>query len=384
MLTDCIIPFWHGLKDYEFGGYFGYVNFELEIKKQSVKGCILNSRVLWFFSNAYKLLSQNALLEDANHAYRFLTEHCLDKKNGGLYWSVNYDGSVFDSTKHTYNQAFAIYALSAYYEAAGNHEALDLALRIFRLIEDRCADEAGYGESYDVAFIPSANEKLSENGVMADKTMNTLLHIFEAYSSLYKSSGSADVEKAMRRVLDIFELRVYNPAKHRQEVFFDKNMNSLIDMCSYGHDIEASWLIDYGVSLLHDRDLGARIGVITSDLAQNVFETAYHKRSLWNEQVNGTEDKHRIWWVQAEALVGFLNEYEKHPDKIEFRAAAMDILDYILQYIVDKRPGSEWFWRVNDNGNPDSSLPFVEPWKCPYHNGRMCFEILRRLATDNA
>ena len=174
-LLNDIIPFWKNLRDDEFGGYYGYLDYDLKLDKKAEKGCILNSRITWFFSNAYTLLKDKSLLEEADHGYEFLKEHCIDKEYGGIYWSMKYDGTPLDTTKHTYNQAFCIYALSSYYEASGKQEALELARKLYELIETRCMDDNGYLEAFTRDFKPESNEKLSENGVLAEKTMNTLL-----------------------------------------------------------------------------------------------------------------------------------------------------------------------------------------------------------------
>lgn len=378
MLTATIIPFWRSLRDDEHGGYYGWVDFELQIDKQAEKGCILNSRILWFFSCAAKYLQKSELLDEARHAYAFMLDHCIDREYGGVYWSVSYDGSLRDTTKHTYNQAFAVYALAAYYDASGEDEALEQARELYRLIEEKCTDDAGFGEAYDRRFCPILNEKLSENGILADRTMNTLLHVFEGYAGLQQAAPSLDVERSMRRILQNFKANVYNPERRRQEVFFDSQMRSIIDLHSYGHDIEASWLIDWGVSLLGDDALACELGAITSELARNVYTTAYHKHSVWNERENGVDDKSRVWWVQAEAMVGFLNEYQKHPEEKKYLDAVWEIWDYIKCNLVDERSNAEWYWDVDDDGRPNNSKPIVGPWKCPYHNGRMCFELLRR------
>lgn len=376
MLDDKIIPFWKNIKDDEYGGFYGLVDYDLKCDKKAVKGCILNSRILWFFSSAALALDRPKLLEEAKHAYDFFKNSCLDAECGGVYWSVNYDGTAFDSTKHTYNQAFAIYALSEYYEAAKDKEALEIARGLYRLVEEKCTDEFGYLEAFDREFRPVTNEKLSENGVLAGKTMNTLLHVFEAYSGLYKASKDRNVEKSLRRILDTFLNKIYNPEKQRQEVFFDRELNSILDLHSYGHDIETSWLMDWGCSLLGDDELERRVYPVTSSLARNIYKTAYHKNSVWNECDRGVNDKTRVWWVQAEGVLGFLNEYQKSGDR-EYLEAALGVFDYIQKYIVDPRSGSEWFWCVDDDGRPIEK-PIAGPWKCPYHDGRMCLEIIRR------
>ena len=376
-LTEHIIPFWKGLRDDEYGGYYGYLSFELELEKRAVKGCILNSRILWFFSNAYMLLKDESLLSEAGHAFDFMTKYCIDREHGGVFWSVNYDGSVFDSTKHTYNQAFAIYALSSYYDASKDERALFLAKELSRLVEERCTDEAGYLEAFKADFSPESNEKLSENGVMAEKTMNTLLHVLEAYTELYRVSADPFIKERLEFILDIFEKRIYNRELKRQEVFFDKNYNSLIDLHSYGHDIETAWLVDRTLEIIKEPEYTERIQPITVALSRKIYERAYRDHSLLNECENGKDDTARIWWVQAETVVGFSNAYEKSGDA-KFLKAAQDVWNYIKEYQIDKREGSEWFYAVKEDHTPDSKRPIVEEWKCPYHNGRMCIEIIKR------
>ncbi len=377
-LTEHIAPFWEKMKDIEQGGFYGYMDFDLRVDKTYEKGCILNSRILWFFSNAYMLLNDKVLLDMADHAYYFMEKRCVDRKEGGIYWSVTYDGHPLDTTKHTYNQAFAIYALSSYFRATGNAKALDQAMKLFDIIETKCIDRYGYLESFDRCFRLQSNDKLSENGLMADKTMNTLLHVLEAYTELYLASPNPRVEKALHRILLSFQKDIYSHKSGHLEVFFDEKLNSISDLYSYGHDIEASWLIDRAACVTGDEKLIATIGDFTQKLADEVYKHAYSNYSLNNECFKGQVDTTRVWWVQAEAMVGFYNCYEK-TQNINYMLVVENIWNYIKKYIIDKRPGSEWFWDVNETGQPKSQKPIVEPWKCPYHNGRMCMELIRRI-----
>lgn len=376
-LVNDLIPFWQGLKDEENGGFYGYLSYDLKLDKKAVKGCILNSRILWFFSNAYMVLGDPSLLESATHAYQFLKEHCVDDEFGGVFWSLTYDGKPEDTTKHTYNQAFSIYALASYYDASKNSEALEIAWKLYDLVESKCKDEYGYLEAFTRSFEPEENDKLSENGVIAEKTMNTLLHVFEAYTELYRVTKEEKVAKQIRFMMDIIKDKVFNKEIGRQEVFFDRTWNTLIDLYSYGHDIETAWLVDRGLEVLDDEAYTNMLSPITKIITENIYNRAYIDHSLVNESENGVVDTTRVWWVQAEAVVGFLNGYQKQEDK-KFLDASVDIWNYIKKYFIDKRNGSEWFWSVKEDHTPDEK-PIVEPWKCPYHNGRMCFEVLRRM-----
>jgi mannobiose 2-epimerase len=382
-LTKKILPFWESLKDEENGGYYGYMDFDLKIDKEAVKGCILNSRIMWFFANAAVTLNDESIMPYAKHAYDFMKKNCVDYENGGVFWSVKYNGEPDDTTKHTYNQAFSIYALSSYADAVKHfngdekeaEEALKLAFDLEKNIETRMKDDKGYLEAFKINFEPESNEKLSENGVMAEKTMNTLLHVFEAYTELYRVTKDAATAEHLRWIFDIFEKKVYNPKLHRQEVFFDKDWNSIIDLHSYGHDIETSWLMDRGCEVLGDAKVTAKIDPISTDLADKIYNRAYVNHSLLNECEKGVDNTTRIWWVQAETVLGFLNAYRKTNEE-RYLAAAEDVLNYILTKMTDPRDGSEWFWCLDENDKPVTEKPIVEPWKCPYHNGRMCMEII--------
>lgn len=377
-LIQCMIPFWKSLRDDTYGGYYGYMGYDCVVDECAVKGCILNSRIIWFFSNACLILGDKSLLAEAEHGFEFLKRFCLDKEYGGVFWSVRYDGTPEDTAKHTYNQAFSIYALSSYYDASKDEESIRIAEELYELIEEKCRDENGYLEAFDREFCPVENDKLSENGVTAERTMNTLLHVFEAYTEFYRVTGKKEIKERLEWMLDIIADKIYNPTLHRQEVFFDAEYRSLIDLHSYGHDIETAWLVDRGVEIISNPEYTEKMTPITKDLTKQIYETAYNRHSLANECERGVVDTDRVWWVQAEAVVGFLNGFQKDKSRTEYLEAAKDIWQFIKNHLIDKRKGLEWYWLLDEKGRPYENKPIVEPWKCPYHNGRMCMEVIRR------
>ena len=374
-LTNKILPFWEGLTDEKYGGWYGYVDKELNVVKDADKGCILNSRILWSFSTAARVLGDPSYLSYAEKAYDFLSRF-EDRENGGVYWSVTSDGRPADTTKHTYCQAFAVYGLAAYMRAGGKNrrEAEEKALALFSLIETHCRDEGGYGEAYRKDFSPESNEKLSENGVMAGRTMNTLLHVLEAYAELYRALPLPQVREAGQKALQCFLKVMYSPFRHRLEVFYDRDYRPLLDMQSYGHDIEASWLLwDAAETLLPEEALPPYREMCV-DLARSVMYRAMTENGLKNECVDGVNEETRIWWVQAEALLGFDNAWRLTRDEA-FRTARDCQWQAIQRLIVDKRPNGEWYWSVHEDGSL-TERPMVEEWKCPYHNSRMCLRII--------
>ncbi len=373
-----VFPFWEGLADKERGGYFGEFDFDLNLRKDADKGCILNSRILWTFANAYMELGDESFLSYAKQAYDFLKAAFLDREYGGVYWSVTADGKPSEDMKHTYNQAFAIYGLSSYYKASGDEEALRIARDLMQVIEDKCRDKDGYLEAFTRDFGPESNEKLSENGVMATRTMNTLLHVMEAYTELHRVAPADATRDRLREILCLFRDKLYNKDLGRLEVFFDGEYGSLIDLHSYGHDIEAAWLIDRTVEVLGAEGTEYDLSEITKVLTKTIYDKAYDGHSVPAECCKGEVLTTRVWWVECEAIIGFLNGYEKS-GREEYLKASEAIWEYTLKYIVDQREGSCWYSEVSPEGVPNPTKLIADAWTCPYHNCRMFYEVKRRI-----
>lgn len=376
-LTEHIIPFWNRLEDTEHGGFYGYMDYGLNLDKNAEKGVILHSRILWFYSNCFLVLKDGECLSRAKRCYEFMTKYCVDHEYGGVYWSVNADGSPKDEMKHTYCQAFFIYALASYYDASRDEEALRLALEMFETVEERCTDEVAYLEAMSRTWTLVENDALSENGLMADKTMNTTLHLLEAYTELYRVSGDERVADRLKFQLRLFLDKIYFKEDARLLVFFNRNLNVIGDIHSYGHDIEATWLLDRACEVLGDEAYVGEVSAMNRRIVAHIAEIAYKDGSLLNERDGTKINTWRIWWVQAEAVVGFLNAYRKYGNAA-YLDIARSIWEYIKKRIIDRREGGEWFSQVDENGEPAGFKPTVDPWKCPYHNGRMCLEIIRR------
>ncbi len=375
-LEGHIIPFWNSLRDDENGGFYGFMDCNLKLDKTAEKGVILHSRILWFYSNCYLVLKDEKCLENAKHCYEFMVKHCVDRKNGGVYWLMNADGTVSDSMKHTYCQAFFLYALSSYYDASGDESALKLAMEIFDIIEEKCTDDVAYLEAMSAEWELIPNDALSENGLMADKTMNTTLHLLEAYTELYRVHKDERVLDRLKFQLQLFLDKIFYPEDDRLLVFFDREFKVIGDIHSYGHDIEATWLLDRACEVIGDSSLTEKVSAMNKRVVANIAKIAYENNSLNNERENDKINKIRVWWVQAEAVVGFLNGYQKYGEE-KYLGMAENIWGYIKSELIDKREGGEWHSQIEEDGRP-TVKPVVDPWKCPYHNGRMCLEVLKR------
>ena len=372
-LEQKILPFWEALMDNAYGGYYGYVGSDLQLNRGADKGCILNSRILWFFSVASAVLGRSDLRAYADHAYAFFSRF-EDRENGGVFWSVTFDGKPADTTKHTYCQAFAVYGLAAYYRLTGNPEVLEKALSLFRLMETKCRDRGGYLEAQTASFTPESNEKLSENGVLASRTMNTLLHVIEAYAELYRSWPDEEVRRAGEAGLRLCLDRIMNPEKHRLEVFFDAAWHPLLDMQSFGHDIEAAWLLWDAAETLIPEAEREPWKVMCLDLLQSVTERAYTDHGIHYESVSGRINPLRTWWPQAETMLGFDFGRRITQDPVWLERMEQQ-WDYLSRVFIDPRDGGEWFNELYEDGSVIGK-PEADEWKCPYHNGRMCLRLI--------
>lgn len=377
-LTNHILPFWMRLKDDVNGGFYGEVDYNLTINKEADKGGIASARLLWTFSAAYRVTQDIKYLECATHIYTFMLNHLFDETYKGIYWMVDYKGKVLDTRKHVYAQSFAIYGLSEYFRASGEERALRLAQDLFYLIEEKGFNHhnKAYMEEFSREWTKLPNEKLSENGVIAEITMNTHIHVLEAYTNLYKVWPDQLLKNRLENLLEVHYEKIYDVNTRFLGVFFDDNWNSIMDMKSFGHDIEASWLMDETIKTVGINN--EKYDEMIKNIAYNIADYAIQEDgSLINEEENGNFCKTRVWWVQAEAIVGFYNAYERTNDD-KFLSLVKGLWEYIKNHIVDTRENGEWYWSIEANGKV-TERSIGEPWKVSYHNSRFCLELIERM-----
>lgn len=380
-LLQNILPFWsERMIDNEYGGFYGQINGEGQLVPGADKGGILNARILWSFSSACIQEKNPLYLEMANRAQTYILNHFFDQEFGGTYWMVSPDGKPVDTKKQIYSQAFFIYAFTEHYRASGNESSLQTAIELFRMIEERSFDSQlnGYFEAYSRDWELLEDLRLSEKDENEKKTMNTHLHILEAYTNLYRVWNDGELARQLRNLILIFIKKIVNPATNHLDLFFDECWTSKSTIVSYGHDIEASWLIDEAARVLGDTDLSAIVRGKCILIAKAACEGLQPDGSLVYESdaAKGQLDKDRHWWVQSEAVVGFLNVFEL-TNEVEWLSKAERCWTYISENIVD-RSGGEWFWSISDKGIPNRKEDKAGFWKCPYHNSRMCLEVMSR------
>ncbi|MFB9329147.1 AGE family epimerase/isomerase [Paenibacillus aurantiacus] len=381
---DGILRFWmtHAV-DEERGGFFGEIAEDGTPNPSARRSLVLNTRLLWTFSSAYRTTGDQRYLDMAVRAYRYLTEKFTDPVHGGMYWMVDADGEPVEDKKQVYGQAFAVYALSEYVRATGSEQALTQSIAIFRNMERHAYDRVhgGYFEALARDWARFEDYSLSHHGVKAEKTMNNHLHIMEAYTNLYRVWPEGELRQQMTAVIELTLERIVNGANGHFHLFFDDAWHVQSDHISYGHDIEGSWLITEAADVLGDAGLierakEAAVRMAAATLAEGVDADG----GLWNEGTSeGLIDRNKDWWPQAEAMVGFFNAYQLTGEK-QYREAALGAWRFIRENLVDAQYG-EWYWSVTEKGEPLSRIK-ANPWKCPYHNGRACLEMIERLAHD--
>lgn len=374
-LLEHLMPFWNQLIDRENGGFYGCVSNELVVDMKADKGGIATARLLWSYSRLYGFTKDESLVPYLDNLYEFFTQYVIDKKNKGSIWMVDYQGNPVDKRKHLYAQAFSVYGLSEYYKVTGNIESLEIAKELYQIIEKKGYDTVheGYLEEFTEVWEIKDNEMLSENGVVAYFTMNTHLHILEAYTNLYRVWKNDKLKERLISLIYMFKEKIYDCQQGSCKVFFDENWTSLIDLNSYGHDIEATWLIQDALDVLEIED--DLIDGMINTVVENIYSRAIAPDgSILNEKNGENVDKTRIWWVQTEAMVGFLKRYTKTGNE-RYKEVGMKIWNYILTSMVDTRIGGEWYYSIEADTKP-TERDIVEPWKTPYHNLRGCIEVL--------
>jgi cellobiose epimerase len=387
-LTENILPFWIKYTvDREHGGFYGTVTDDLQVIKDAPRALVICGRILWTFSAAYRMYSKPEYLEMADWAYAYLTERFWDHEYGGFYWQLDHLGNPAPGPKLVYGQAFALYGLAEYYQATHRPEALERAQAMYQLIEKHCYDpqNLGYFEAMGRDWSLLAEQRLSKKDLMAPKSQNTLLHLFEAYTNLLRAWDDAGLRKQLTSLVNVFLGHIIDPQTYHLRLFFSADWHSLMDHISYGHDIEASWLLTDTAEVLADPALLARVKDVAVKIAQAIYERGLDPDGslLYEASPRGLVNTDKHWWPQAEALVGFYNAYQLSGQE-HFLQAALRCWEYIDTHMVDHKSG-EWFATLKRDGShypAGASSEHVKAgfWKCPYHNGRACMEIMRRVA----
>jgi mannobiose 2-epimerase len=383
-LTQNILPYWSTrMIDLRNGGFYGRINYDDEVFPDEDKGGILNARILWTFSSAYRILKDTSCLRLATRSKDYIMAHFIDKEFGGAYRSVKPDGEPSDTRKQIYTQSFFIYGLAEYYRATGDMEALKTAKELFNLFEKYALDKEadGYFEVFSRDWHRIHDRLIGESTINDEKTMNTHLHIMEAYTNLYRVWPDRRVGDRLKNLVEIFLDRIVDSRTSHLICFMDKNWNATSSVDSYGHDIESSWLLVEAAGLLGDQALQTRVKEKSIRIADAAAEGLQSDGSLIYEKDHskGQASTERSWWAQAEAIIGYLNAYE-FTGKENYLDNSINCWNYTRNHFVDNKKGG-WFSSVSESGVPGRGDK-AGFWVCPYHNGRMCMEIIERLSSN--
>ncbi len=383
-LTGNILPYWLEKMQDPRGGFYGRRDGEDNLVEDAPKGAILNGRLLWSFSAAYRVTGREEYRVAAERACRYITDYFVDKEYGGVYWSLNADGTPLDTKKQFYAIGFMIYGLSEYVRATGDEHALELAISLYRDIErySRDLNRAGYIEAAQRDWSPIADMRLSEKDANAAKTMNTHLHIIEPYTNLYRVWPDEGLRNAIADLMHVFLDIMEDPDTHHLGLFYTEDWERTDHEISYGHDIEASWLLMETAQVLGDPDLLAKTLAHTRAISNAALEgrrddgsMIYEREVEANGNVRIDTDLH--WWVQAEDVIGLVYLYKFHGVE-EALPKAFKSWEYIKKNLIDCEEG-EWHWSRRACGSVNRADDKAGFWKCPYHNSRMCLEVFELL-----
>ncbi len=376
-----ILDYWlKNTIDKENGGFIGEINHQNVINNNSEKGAVLNARILWSFSAAYAVEKNPEYLKTAKRAFQYIKDYFFDNEFGGIFWSLQADGKPKDTKNQIYAIAFVIYGLSEFYKIFKNEDALELAQSLFYKIELYSKDykNKGYLEAFTRDWQEIEDLRLSEKDANEKKTMNTHLHIVEAYSNLYLIWPNPKLKDSIKEILEVIALYFINKYTWHLKLFFDENWKEKEDVISYGHDIEAAWLLQWFAETIEDVDLVRSYQKYAVEFAKSTKEGIDSDGGLWYEYEPKEQkliaEKH--WWPQAELWIGMINAWQLTQNE-EFLEITEKNFEFVEKYIIDHKNG-EWIWGVYADYSPilKDKAGF---WKCPYHNSRACIELIKRL-----
>lgn len=363
------------------GGFLGKIDNDNHFDAQAPKGSVLNARILWSFSAAYNHSPEPAYLEMADRAYEYIVDHFIDHQLGGVYWTVDYQGKPLDKKKQVYAIAFTIYGLTEYYKAGKSETAKELAINLYHLLVNKSYDQerTGYYEAFTHDWQPIDDLRLSAKDANEKKTMNTHLHVLEAYANLYRIWPDSNLRRQIITLLHNFTDYFIDPGTHNLRLFFSEEWQSRSTLISYGHDIEAAWLLLWAAEVVDDAALVSILQKTAVNIADVTQQGLDQDGGLWYElEPQGNKlirEKH--WWVQAEAMIGFFNAYQVSGSE-RYATRSLESWNFVKEKIIDRQNG-EWFWGVDAQGTVMPNEDKAGLWKCPYHNSRACIELINRI-----
>ena len=381
---ESILSYWkQNAPDITNGGFIGKIDHDNKPYPEAPKGSVLNSRILWAFSAAYQVTHNKEHLDIAKRAYDYIQTYFLDKEYGGIYWTVDYNGTPLDTKKQVYALAFAVYGMSELYKIWPDEALKQTAIGLYQDIVNHSYDKkyGGYIEALSRDWKELGDLRLSAKDANERKSMNTHLHVLEAFANLYSIWPDEKLKQQVEELIQLFLDHIISPDTHHLVLFFDDSWNKRSEVISYGHDIEAAWLVQEAAELVGNNSLLEKVKYQTILLTEAASEGLDDDGGLWYEY--DPDDNHWIRqkhsWPQAEAMVGFLNAWQISGNEV-YLQHSLKSWQFVKGHILDKK-GGEWYWGVEKDYAPMTREDKVGIWKCPYHNSRACIEVIRRIAS---
>lgn len=376
-----LLDFWSSKAlDVENGGVIGKIDHYGNRYGKASKGSILHSRLLWTCSAAYRITRNKTYKTVADTVFEYIINHFWDEENGGLYWELDHTGKPINKRKQAYAQCFGIYAFSEHYRVTSNKDSLSFAKALFYTLENKFREPkfSGYIEALKNNWVPIDDMRLSEKDQNTPKSMNTHLHILESYTNLYRVWKNKKLKNSIQELIGIFQNNIIDKDSGHFNLFFDLDWKVRSNTISFGHDIEGAWLLHEAALIIQEEEVIKKVRQISLKLTKITLNKGLDEDgSVFNELEDNQYDKDKHWWPQAEAMVGFMDAFEIEP-KTEYVTAVFKIWDFIKSNLIDSENG-EWFWRVDEHGNPNPNDDKLGFWKCPYHNSRALIELIQRI-----
>lgn len=381
-----ILSYWVNYSvDVQYGGFAGKIDNDNNVDTEAPKGSVLNSRILWSFSSAYNLTNKVQYLQMGERAFKYICNYFIDKKHGGVYWTVDYKGNPLDTKKQFYAFSFAVYGLSEYYRASKDEEAKKLSVELYNAIVEHSYDKVhgGYIEALTRDWKPIDDLRLSAKDANEKKSMNTHLHVLEGFANLYRIWPDETLKQRIAELINIFLDRIIDAKTNHLILFFADEWTPRSSVLSYGHDIEAAWLVQEAAEVIHDEALIEKVKERSIKIADAAAKGLDSDGGLWYEY-DGKEKhliKEKHWWPQSEAMVGFFNVWQITQDE-SYLKKSLNSWQFVKNYVLNKEKG-EWYWGITDTYSVMQGRDKVGIWKCPYHNSRACMEIIKRITATN-
>ncbi|MBI4042571.1 MAG: AGE family epimerase/isomerase [Deltaproteobacteria bacterium] len=391
ILFNNILPFWDKAVDRTNGGFYGKIDNHGTPDPLAPKGLVQHARFLWSYSALYRQFREEWFRERAQHAKEFLLNSFYNRETGGWNYLVDYRGQSIDNRNHIYALSFVVYGFSEYATAFDERESYQVSLKTYELIERIARDRqyGGYHECFSSDF--KKIEQIPEYGTVGfNKTMNTHIHLLEAYTTLTEASHSAAVKKSLCHLIDLILDKILDKKRRTLHLFFTPDWTPLPSPISFGHDIELSWLLveaaeaanyrlaeaenaclSLAKNTLNGLDL-EKGGLFYEGDRQMLSDKDEILRFAQDDRVAQNDRTTKVWWVQAEGLVGFLNAYQLSGDP-RFLSAFESTKQWIMSHQMDHAHG-EWFDKIFPDGSCGTEKGSV--WKTLYHNSRACMKIM--------